>query len=547
MQLDFSRCPRCGAPTKKCTSWNGSESEYWLECTICNTYINTYIPMPHQEGVHRDNHRYIGNFGGYGTGKTTTTREEIFKHMFITPKANVVVGASVSSQYEQTIKRELENDIPTAFVKTYSTQKAYMDLINGARLMWRPYDDQGKLRSLNVSMFVIIEGSETTAEIYGQLKTRLRNMQAARKKLDEFGRVVYATNSNGTRRPLYDRDWRKGIIESNPDPGYVRSDILLVSDKINQYGRVNDTYQQDGSKIDITTSSHIASSEVNTYLPKNFLYEISKNKPKWWVDRYLYGSFQFSEGMVYPNYSKCVVQPYEIPREWKRLIAFDYGLIDAAAFVFCAIDPKRNKLVCYKVAVAYNRDVKSLARIYKDNTKDIPDGGLYTTPIIDPKSGPKRDFNKKTLADQFLDEGILFQGGQVDVNSRVFRLNTYIESGVLEIFETCTFLLEELKGYKFQPLTLDGSKSDKQANKPIDKNNHSINALEWIVMELPPNPAALSNGVFNRFGEYLADLAPLEAKEKDIAPWQFSDDNDIDYGIDDDFNRDIPGMTGLFD
>ncbi len=51
---DYSRCPRCGAATAKAVAFNEGESEFWYECTRCNTFINTYIPQAHQEAVHRD-------------------------------------------------------------------------------------------------------------------------------------------------------------------------------------------------------------------------------------------------------------------------------------------------------------------------------------------------------------------------------------------------------------------------------------------------------------------------------------------------------------
>ena len=105
---DFTRCPRCGAATTPSKSWLGTQSEFWYECTKCNTYINTYIPQDHQSAVHRDKHTFVGNFGGYGSGKTTTDRQEFYKHMFITPHGNTLIGANVSSQYEQTIKRDIE-------------------------------------------------------------------------------------------------------------------------------------------------------------------------------------------------------------------------------------------------------------------------------------------------------------------------------------------------------------------------------------------------------------------------------------------------------
>ena len=186
MKRDFSKCPRCNAKTEPAKSFTGPPSEYWRECTRCNTFINTYIPLEHQEAVHKDHHRFIGNFGGYGTGKTTTSREEVIKHMLITPGGNTLIGANVTSQYDQTIRRDLEADIPIAFVADSSAQKSYIDLVNGHRLMYRPFDDPDKLRSYDLSMFVIVEASETKEETYTQLKSRMRNLAATNQAVDEI-------------------------------------------------------------------------------------------------------------------------------------------------------------------------------------------------------------------------------------------------------------------------------------------------------------------------------------------------------------------------
>ena len=126
----FVKCPRCGAQLVPTIAMNGGQSKNWLNCSRCNTYVNTYVPQPHQEAVHKDPHTFIGNFGGYGTGKTTTSRQEIYKHILLTPNANILVCANVQSQYEQTIKREFEEDFPKAFVKSVSVQKQQIDFIN---------------------------------------------------------------------------------------------------------------------------------------------------------------------------------------------------------------------------------------------------------------------------------------------------------------------------------------------------------------------------------------------------------------------------------
>ena len=107
---DQRLCPRCQSPLQQAISISGSPSTDWLECSnsVCNTYVDTYRPMPHQDSVHRDPHRIIGNFGSYGTGKTKTSEKEIEKHIFITPDANILLGANITSQYEQTLLRDFE-------------------------------------------------------------------------------------------------------------------------------------------------------------------------------------------------------------------------------------------------------------------------------------------------------------------------------------------------------------------------------------------------------------------------------------------------------
>lgn len=520
---DFTVCPRCGSPTKKCIAYNDSESEFWLECTRCNTYINTYIPQPHQSSVHMDPHTFVGNFGGYGTGKTLTSREELYKHIFTTPNANVLIGANVSSQYEQTIKRDIEADIPKAFVKSVNTQKQFMDLVNGARIMYRPLDDVDKLRSYNLTMFIIVEASEVDPEAFVQLKTRLRNLAASIPERDENGKIIYDTLENGLEVPKIKDVWCKGIIESNPDSGWVRTEVLYVSDDVQTAGHVTDVVKVADNVKDANISSHIASTDCNAFLPPGFIDQQCKNKPGWWIKRYIFSSFSYSEGLVYPNAVNCVVPHFEIDKSWLRLVACDYGLSDEFVYLFGAIDEKRGKLIIYKEAHTNNRSIEELAALFFKETEDIPAGGYYTMPILDPKSGAKRDYNKKTLYDHFLDYGISFQPGHISIEARVFRLNTYFESGKVEIMDTCPYLIGELMDYKFPPKKI-GDASNRALDKPVDKNNHAINPLEWMAMALPADPAKLMYGSFDRYGHDLSKLDNMHDDDGKWCPPQLRDD-----------------------
>jgi hypothetical protein len=507
---------------------NGGVSEFWRNCTKCNTYINTYIPQPHQESVHSDPHLYVGNFGGFGTGKTTTSRQELYKHLFLTPNANTLITANVVPQYEQTIKRELEADLPKAFVKNINVQKQYIDLINGARIMFRPLDDPDKLRSLNLSFFVIIEASETDNESFQLLKTRLRNMSAALPALDEKGNLITKREENGAEVPIYLADWRRGIIESNPGSGWIRNDVLYTSEAVYKHGHILEEYKIPDDIKDKAISSHVCSTDVNAYLPANYIEEISKNKPTWWVNRYVFSSFSYAEGLVYPIAGNCIVPFFQPPKHWKRIICCDYGLTDNFVYDFFAVDENNGIVYQYKEVVTSNRNVDELAKIFFKETEDIPVGGLAMTPIIDPKSGYKRDYNKRTLADYFLDYGISWQPGAVNVEVRVLRTNTYLESGRLKIMDNCSYTIKEFEEYKFPEKKLNAS--SKAQDKPVDKGNHSINCVEWCCMALPADPKNLQYGAFSTSG---ADLTRRK-EQTAMIPWQLSDidtnDNRNDFG-----------------
>lgn len=511
---DFSKCPRCKYPMRPTPTYSGAPSRWWLECSNkrCNTFINTYQPQKHQADIHKDAHLFMGNFGGYGSGKTTNSQQEQYKHCFITPNGNSLIAANITPQYEQTIKRDIESDLPAAFIREVSNQKAYMDLVNGHRILYRPLDDPDKLRSLNLSHAIILEASETPHDAFVQLQTRVRNAAAFKN----------APNHKPGDKPL--ADWRKIIIESNPDAGWIRSQFLLISKDVYRHGTIKEKIPQlDAPEEDLLNalnpqmSSHITATNANMYLPADFMQSLARNKPQWWINRFLFGSFNYAVGLVYPTAMDHIIATSEVPRHWKRQIAFDYGLSDKAVYLFAAIHPEDGTIYIYKEVVTENNNIVELARKYHENVRDIPSGGMYQQPIIDPKSGVKRDYNKKTLIDHFLDYGIAFQPGHIQIDARVFRTNTFFEMGKIKIMDCCTYLISELRDYKYKE---DKNSANQLSGKPEDKNNHAINPLEWICMSLPADPSKIVNGVYNRSGQ---NLTLLEERQKRNANWVFSE------------------------
>ena len=503
------KCPRCGSVMEPSKTLSGAYSKFWVECPKCNAYHNTFKPQPHQQLFHADSHRFKGNFGGFGSGKTSTSLQEIYKHIFLTPKGTGLVGAAIYPQIAQTILRDLEDDFPVHLIESRSIQQSYIQFINGYRLLFRPLDEPGKLRSLNLDLIVIVEGSEIKPEFFAIAKTRLRNLAATTLNPEEPWKQH--PDDPDIMVPNLLADWREMWTESNPDAGWVKTDIVDRSSVILKHGGAiyNPPPIDEVDEVDDQMSSHITATSANKYLPSTYFADNSKGKPQWWINRYLLGSFAYSEGLVYPSAinnretGQCTVVPTrQPPINAKYILAHDYGLADPTGILLAYVDPNRNKLVIYR---EYKREDNNIAQIVDQlrlMTRDVPTGAWLRPWIIDPKSGTKRDYNKKSLIDHYAEYGIFFEPGQVSLDAGVFKTNSYFEQGFIEICDSCTQLIKELQNYRFPS---DNASESGKKDKPEDKNNHLCDPLRWIVMELPKDPTLLSYDAYAADGRNLRE------------------------------------------
>ena len=508
-------CPRCNTLMESSKTLSGSFSRFWVECPRCNTYVNLFKPQTHQQLFHTDPHRFKGNFGGYGSGKTSTSLQEFYKHMFLTPGGTGLIGAAIYPQIAQTIKRDLEEDFPVHLIRDQSVQQSYITFENGYRLIFRPLDEAGKLRSLNLDFICIVEGSEVKPEFYAIAKTRLRNLAAT--KLDPKQPYLPHPDDSTIDVPNIVSDWRQFLTESNPDAGWVKSDIVDKAGIIVKNGGALYTPPpiDDPDDIDTSLSAHITATDANKYLPSTYFRDNAKGKPQWWVNRYLLGSFSYSEGLVYPSaivnqntHVNHIVPTRKPPKDAKYILAHDYGLSDPAGILLAYIDPTRNKLVFHKEYKKENNNIAELAQVLQQISQEVPQGAWLRPWIIDPKSGLRRDYNKKSLVDHYAEYGIFFTPGQISVDAGVYKANTYFELDYIEIEESCPQLINELRNYRFPS---DNASATGKKDKPEDKNNHLCDPLRWIVMELPKDPQLLA------FDAYASDGRALkETIEKDL-------------------------------
>ena len=466
-------CPHCNySKLEDDMSFSGKPCEFFVYCPTCNAHICTYKPMPHQEAFHKDKHQHKLYAGGFGSAKTYTGGMEFIAYALQVPNGAGLVGAATWGQASDTCLKFLVDNIPNALVYKSNQDKVnwYIDLMNGFRISAKAFDKEGKIRSANLNIIWVEEASEVSYNIIQYIKARLRNKTAWTKG----------------------RNRLKMILTSNPDVGWLAENWLLISDVICYHGDVPDRYTIDVNRKDPSTSTHISATSANIYLPPDYEENLARNKPKWWVDRYLHGSFKYAEGLVYPNFMNWFEEPFIIPAHWKRITGLDFGRRDPTAHLVGALDP------IHKIIHVYAEVEETLDDITLDEliatikqTHDFPEYLLAYPHQCDPRGRNRDQVSGNSWIDAYRERGIVLQPA-MDCESNsiavtIQKVYEYAANGRLKIFKTCTKLKDALSKYKYPPRDLaDADKN--QGEIPMDKNNHLPDALRYMLSPFPKFP-----------------------------------------------------------
>ena len=489
----ITNCPRCNKPLFWATAVNGAESTTFKDCRNCGTLINTFKPTYYQAAFLRRRERYKMTAGGYGTGKSRINIEDVIKHLLLIPGSRVCVAARTYPVLAATFEKEFYSMFPAKLVRRKNDTKHEMTLTNGSELLMRSFDDETKLKSMNLSMVVIIEASDIPKAGFTMMQSRLRNTAAMIPHYHPDGRPVMVWDvQKRSYRPKWRIDARHINLETNPDSGWVKKDFLLDSETVEFYGDAyNEGYKFNNTK-DKNKYIQVVSTSANPYLPDTYEEEQTRGKSLAYIQQFYKGSFNFSSNLVFPNVGTRIVAPHALPRAFdesgKRvlyyLIGLDYGVNDPTHVVYSAFSFETRKLYVFAEMRINNSDIKTIAKEHRKTMKQygIPYNGLLTLPAFDGKSFTKRESDLQTIGSAFQDEGLYFDGVTASHEIRIIKLNAMVNHEQIELYSNCEFLIDELLNYKWK---LD--KNGNPTGSPVDGNDHGITALEFLSIALPNN------------------------------------------------------------
>lgn len=459
----------------------------YLICPNCQAIELQYKPQNYQKELHdeikkKQPMQILAAFGGYGSGKSHSSLQEVFLRALESPNGTGLLTAPTLGQLKKTTIKTLLNEvIPPLLIDTFNKADGYIQLINGFTFYMIPSDDEEKLRSLNVGIIHMEEASGIKRTIYDQLLTRMRDPNVKHKLF---------------------------MVCSNPSLGWIK-DVLADNEAR------KDPQHPEHEDYNPYIKAFVWATKLNTYLPSNFIEMNAKGKPDWWKKKFLEGSFESQEGAVYPNFPNTIIDDFDIPNDWEKFVALDHGIRNPTAVLFGAIDQKEGTVYIYRSYYRANALVPEHVAAIKPMIEEIPFGKLRFM-VIDPSAKNRTDpINGKSVQSIYAEYGLFFQPGNNDIEVGIMRVTSYIERGKLKIFRSCVELIKEGISYKYPELDMDNSKQLDE--KPIKVNDHAMDALRYGLMRLPEDPEMLKN------------VAYLPPKSYNRSSSQVDEEDDEDY------------------
>jgi len=223
----------------------------------------------------------------------------------------------------------------------------------------------------------------------------------------------------------------------------------------------------------------------NPYLSEDGMYEANLlSLPEHQRRQLLEGDWDINEGAAFPEFNRRihVVDPYDVPSNWTRFRACDYGYGSYTGVVWFAVVPGSEQLIVYRELYVS----KVIATDLADMILDIEDGEKVRYGVLDSSLWHNRGDTGPSLAEQMIMKGCRWRPSDRSKGSRVagkneihrrLQVDEFTEEPRLVIFNNCTNLISQLPSI---PL-------DKRNPEDVDTHaeDHLYDALRYGVMTRP--------------------------------------------------------------
>ena len=411
--------------------------------------LKYYLAHPGQVPFHESEARERWIFGGNRSGKTEAGAAEVVKLIERKIKRGIKtgtiwVGAESSEVQRDVVQPKLEKYLPESWIskvtKVVRGIYDYIDLVPAPDCLWQvkfKNYEQGVDKWAGKDVDLIWFDEEPPQDIYKESLMRT---------IDRGGRIV------GTMTPVNGMTW-------------VFQNI----------------WEKDGQRgikcflMDMDQNPHLPEKEKLLVLAGLTVQEKKIRKE---------GKFVALHGLVYPQFNeqKHIIEPFDIPVDWRRVVSIDPHLAKPTSVLWGAIAKYNHREVSKGDWVIYRELRRSgvipdiAASILVANGRD-----RIFAYIADPALNIKDNITGVSPFDEFALHGVTPIPANKKVESGIYEVRTRLDStpAGLRIFNTCPGVAWEFRHYSFADIQTDVKKP--YSEKVRKRDDDYMDCLRYMI------------------------------------------------------------------
>jgi len=202
----------------------------------------------------------------------------------------------------------------------------------------------------------------------------------------------------------------------------------------------------------------------NPYYPKEEFERAKATLPAWKFKMFYLGEFAKPEGLVYDDFdtARHVIEPFEIPKDWRRIVGVDFGYNNPTAAVWIAISPDD---VMYVYKEYYERN-----KIPQETGSDIVrlSEGEYISALFCDPSYP-------AAIEEYRRLGLPAVSARTEVKEGIEDVIGRFKTDRLFVFRGLTNFLDEIENYRWKV------HNDSIQDEPVKEYDHLMDALRYAI------------------------------------------------------------------
>lgn len=243
----------------------------------------------------------------------------------------------------------------------------------------------------------------------------------------------------------------------------------------------------------------------NPYLAANGEYEamllsLPENQRRQLLD----GDWDIADGAAFTEFNRKihVIEPFNVPGNWTKFRACDYGYGSFSAVLWFAVDPTDESLVVYRELYVSKMIPEDLATA----VLNLEHGENISYGVLDSSCWHRRG-EGPSIAEKMNLRGCRWRPADRSAGSRVagrmeihrrLQIDEYTERPRIFFFNTCTQIIADLP-----TLPIDKNNPDDIDTKV--KNDHSYDALRYGVMSRPRSKSLFDYDPYKNYSVQPAD------------------------------------------